>query len=287
MRRRRRVQVSKVFNNNVVLGVDERGSEHVLMGRGLGFQAHAGDAVDTERVERTFVASGTQTAERIAAFVEEIPLADIEVTEEIVRAGREALGDHVTEHVLVPLADHISFALRRAEDGSQIEYPLQWEVPYLYPAEVAFSRVALRIIEERRGVRLPDLEAIPLALHFVNAQFGAPDMSTTVRMTEVLTETLAIIRAEYAIEIDEQSLDVARFVTHLRHLFLREQQGGPRSPVTGDDLHDAVRAARPRAYACATRIGALLTERFGWDVTEDERLYLALHVSRLTAGGAA
>ncbi|HEY3438140.1 MAG TPA: PRD domain-containing protein [Actinotalea sp.] len=281
------MRIKKVFNNSVVLGVDDRGTELVLLGRGLGFQASPGDRIDESLIEKTFVPGGTTTAERLAAFVDEIPLEDIDVCEEIVRAAKVALGPHVTDHVLVPLADHVSFALRRAREGAgEIEYPLRWEVQYLYPAEVAFSREALRIIEARRGIRLPDLEAVPLALHFVNAQFGSSDLSATMRMTEVLTETLAIIRAEYGVDIDEDSVPVARFVTHLRYLFLRQAQGR-QFVETGSDLHDVVRAAKPREWACAGRISTLLAERFGWAVTTEELLYLALHVTRLTAQAAS
>lgn len=276
------MRVAKVFNNNVVLGLDEDDAETVVLGRGIGFQVRPGDEIDPERIETTFRPSAETTAERLAAFVDEIPLADIEVTEEIVRAAREALGPHVTRHLLVPLADHISFALWRAAEGVSIEYPLSWEVGSLYPAEVAVGRTALDIIELRRGVRLPDLEAVPLALHLVNAQFGTRDIGATVRMTEVLSETLSIIRSEHETEIDEDSVGVARFVTHLRYLFARERAGGAPRP-SGSELSDAVRAARPREYASALRIAALLDERFGWQVDDDEVLYLCLHVSRLTA----
>jgi beta-glucoside operon transcriptional antiterminator len=242
-----------------------------------------GDVLDESTIEKTFVAEGSDSAERIAAFVDEIAIEDIEVTEEIVRAGRIALGPHITSRVLIALADHISFALHRTREGASIEYPLRWEVSYLYPAEVAFSREALRIIERRRGIALPPLEAIPIALHFVNAQFGSPEMSTTVRMTEVLTEALAIIRDEYGIEIDEDSVTVARFVTHLRYLFLRESQGN-QPPGIAIELHHAVQAAQPREHGCARRIAALLDEHFDWQVNDDELLYLSLHVARLTVG---
>jgi beta-glucoside operon transcriptional antiterminator len=277
------VHITKVFNNNVVLAVDARGRELVLSGRGLGFKAAPGAEVDRSRVEKTFVAGGSTSAERLAAFVDEIPIEDIEVTEEILTAARDALGPHVTDALLVPLADHVSFALRRAREGvAEIEYPLRWEVQHLYPAEAAYAREALRIIERRRGVRLPELEAVPLALHLVNAQFGSPDLGTTARMTEVLRETLDVVRAEFGIDIDEASVPVARFVTHLRYLFNRQQQG-TRSPDVGALLVDAMRTTHPREHACAVRVADLLSSRFGWDVGGEEVLYLALHVARLTA----
>ncbi len=287
------MRVRKVFNNSVVLGVDDHGTELVLLGRGVGFHASPGDVVDETLVERTFVPEGAESVERLAAMVDEIPLEDITVSEEVVRAGREALGPHVTHRVLIPLADHISFALRRARDGAAIEYPLRSEVAYLYPAELAFGREALRIIERRMGVRLPEVEAVPIALHFVNAQFGSEDTSGTLAMTEVLHDILRIIRDEHGIELDEQSVDVARFVTHLRFLFVRSRQEQLAittpptvrhpGPADSDALLEAVRSAKPREYASAGRVAALLSERFDWEVNEQELLYLSLHVSRLTA----
>lgn len=275
------MRLVKVFNNNAVLGVDERGTEVVLVGRGLGFRVYPGSSIDPALVERTFVPTDAAAVDRLAALVGGIPIEDIELTERIVEVARAALGDHVTEHVILPLADHIAFALRRAAvDAPGIDYPLRWEVQTLYRAEVAVARQALAMIQDARGVRLPEEEAIPVALHFVNAQFGVGDIETTVAMTEILREIIAIVEEEYAVTISEDSVDVARFVTHLRYLFLRQRQGKAvhESPL---ELHQALRAARPREYTSAGRIGTLLAERFSWEIATDEILYLALHVSRL------
>lgn len=282
------MRVVKVFNNSVVLAEDEHGTEQVLLGRGIGFQTGRGAPIDAALVEKRFTPGPAAPAERLAAFLDEIPLADIEATEEVVAAARTALGDHVSDHVLVPLADHVSFALRRAREGApEIDYPLRWEVQHLYPAEVAFSREALGILERRTGVRLPDLEAVPLALHFVNARFGVADLNVTVQMTEVLAQALAVVREAYGVDVDETSVEVARFVTHLRYLFLRAQQGTQPEALSDDGLHAALREARPRAYECGRRIAGLLAERFGREVDPDEGVYLALHVTRLVATSPA
>lgn len=279
------MRVTKVFNNNVLLAADDAGTEVVLMGKGLGFQVRAGDAVRTADVERTFVAGGDTTPERIVALLEEIPAEDIDLTQRIVAEARDQLGPHITGHVVVPLADHISFALRRAREDVQIAYPLQWEVLHLYPREVAFARHALVLVREATGVELPALEAVPLALHFVNAQFGAGELSRTVEMTEVFGAVLGIVRSRLGVELDEESIDVARFITHLRYLFVRQQQGAPPPDMQGV-LLEAVRSQHPDAVAAAVAIQDLLRERYDWTVTGDETLYLALHVARL-AGAVA
>ena len=214
------MRVLKVFNNNVVLAVDEQDRELVLFGRGLGFKVAPGSMVDPRRVERRFVPGASASADRIAAMVDDIPADDIALAERLVELARTRLGQRISDHVLLPLADHLSFALRRAAQGvAELEYPLRWEVQYLYPAEVAVARDMLDLVAADRGVRLPEVETVPLALHLVNAQFDA-DMTATAQMTADLHRILDIIREEYGVRIDETSMEVARFVTHLRYLFL-------------------------------------------------------------------
>jgi len=265
------VHVKQVLNNSVVLGVDDSGVEVILLGPGIGFRSRPGDPVDPAAVQRTFVPEGIGSIERLAAMVEEISIEAVAASEEVMRAGRDRLGPHVTARILIPLADHIGFALRRAGEGMAIEYPLRSELSYLYPAELEFGREALDIVERRTGVRLPAVEAVPIAMHFVNAQFGSTDMRDYVRMTEALQRILQIIGEEYG----------------LRFLFVRSRQRttAPIRPVGGNPnaLLETVRATQPRQYASAVRIAALLEELFAWSVDEEETLYLSLHVARLTA----
>ncbi|HEY0186292.1 MAG TPA: PRD domain-containing protein [Cellulomonas sp.] len=310
------MRVKQVLNNSVVLGVDPNGTEVILLGPGLGYRTSPGDEVDQGAVQRTFVPDGIGSLERLAAMVEEISIDAVAASEEVMRAGRERLGPHVTARVLIPLADHIGFALRRVREGSAVEYPLRSELSYLYPAELEFGREALDIVERRTGVRLPASEAVPIAMHFVNAQYGSDDMREYVRMTEALQQILTIIDEEYGIRFDDASVEVARFITHLRFLFVRARQkpetpgsdgpagagaatatagaaGGAAAVGTvaaggeADMLLAAVRASKPRQYASAVRIGALLEELFSWSVDQDELLYLSLHVARLTGGAPA
>ncbi|WP_159501169.1 PRD domain-containing protein [Microbacterium sp. 18062] len=277
------MRVRKVLNNSVVLGVDEDGAEAVLVGAGLGYELSQGMEIDAERVERTFVPGNAHAAERLMAFAQEIPAADVELTEEIVSAAADRLGLEVTEHLFVPLADHLSFALQRARAGAaEIEYPLRWEVQQLYPVEVQFAHAMLDVVRERSGVTLPAGEVVPLALHFVNAQFGATDLTAAMQMTEVLTESLQIVGEHLGIAVDEDSLPVARLVTHLRYLFLRQQR---QSLHESSDLpfENEIRGALPTEHECALGVAELLARRWGSAITSEEIVYLTLHIGRLSA----
>ena len=105
--------------------------------------------------------------------------------------------------------------------GCGLQYPLAPEVTVLYPREVEYGRTVLEMVRERLNVELDPNEAIPLALHLVNAQFATADMSQAFRMTEVFAQVFEIIEASYERKIDPDSMSAARFVTHLRYLFVR------------------------------------------------------------------
>jgi beta-glucoside operon transcriptional antiterminator len=273
------LKIVKVFNNSVVLCRDERDREVVLFGRGLGYQKGAGSEVDEDLVEKRFVPGGATSVDRLAAYLQDLPSQDIDLAEEVLALARLEFGAAVSEQALFPLADHLSFAFRRLRDEIPMDYALHWEVASLYPREFAFAQRMVLLMRERRGVLLPDLEAVPLALHFVNSQFGAGEMSETVRITAALTAVLQTALREGGTELAEDSVDIARFVTHVRYLILRRMTG--QRPAKVDPfLGSAVRLANPRAHAVAGLMAKELSGRFGWDVGDDERFFLALHASR-------
>jgi beta-glucoside operon transcriptional antiterminator len=278
------MRVKRVFNNNVVLSIDGQGRDVVLLGRGLGFQTRPGDAIREELVERRFVPQDT-SVERLAAFAAEIPYEVIEVVEGCLDRAKEILGSNITDHLLVPLSDHVHFAIQRAKNGVKIEYPLIWEVENLYPAEVEVARILHSRLSEQLGVQLQHGEIVPLALHFVNAQLGTNDMDAAMRMTSGLAAAFEIIGEEHGIQLEEESASVARFVTHMRHLFFRKRSGGEQLSLS-TDIAAAVRDSRPHEYTTARRISQRLFELFEWNVEEEEVLYMALHITRLTAENA-
>ena len=48
------VVIKRVFNNNVAMVTSDDGSELIVIGRGLCFGRHAGDAIDEASIEKTY-----------------------------------------------------------------------------------------------------------------------------------------------------------------------------------------------------------------------------------------
>jgi len=204
----------------------------------------------------------------------------VRVAREIVDTATEHMDLRVTQTLLLPIADHLVFAVERAEAGVAFDYPLRWEVTQLYPREVAVGRLGVDIVHRRLGVQLPPEEAIPLAMHLVNAQFSSRGLSPTIEMTRRITEVLQTVESSMGMRLDRDAMSTARFVTHLRYLFARMEdqqvlEDAPRRVL------DAVVDAHPHAYRCAQEVRDVL-QGGGDMLTEDEILYLTLHLARLT-----
>ncbi len=276
------MEVLKVFNNNVVLARDDGGREVVLTGRGLGFQAKAGSPVETTRVQRTFVPDAVHDTDQLSAFLVEIPPEHLLVAAEILAMAEAALDIKFAQGMIIPLADHLSFAIKRLRQHIVVDYPLRAEVAHLYPKELRVARDAVVLARERTGVDLPLDEAIPFALHFVNAMFATDDLSRTFQMTEVFRQVFGVLESAYEREFDTEGINAARFMTHLRYFFVRVD--ADRQLVENPaSFTSTIKQSFPEAYQCAERVQSLLELRLGKPITSDEVVYLTLHVARLAS----
>jgi beta-glucoside operon transcriptional antiterminator len=261
------VKVLRVFNNNVVLARDDVGRDVILTGRGLGYQARPGRDVDPLAVQRTFVPVDGRDPDHLAELLASIPPEHIQlVGEALTEVG---LDDTVLRNpaLVVALADHISFAVRRLEHSLVIEYPLRGEVKNLYSREYGQALTLLAAVNDRLDTQLPAGEAVALALHLVNAGFSTGDLSYTYTMTAVISQLIEVIEQTFDVRLDEDSVSVGRFITQLT-----DQPG-----VIGT----AIQESYPRPAECAQRLAGILELRLGSPLTRDEISYLALHVARV------
>lgn len=280
------MQIQRVFNNNVVLALDEQGRQCVLTGRGLGFQAKPGQEVDPAKVAKTFVAEDEEATARLAAYLVDLPPEVVRLATDILAEALPALQLRPSQALVLPLADHLHFAMKRAEGGLAMDYPLAAEVIHLYPAEMEAARSAMAMVQARTGIQLPDIEAVPIALHFVNASFATDQMARIYRMTEVFGQVFDVLDTAYGVRFDRASVSAARFVTHLRYLFVRASRG---AQIVGEaeTIGAAIAAAYPRAHAVAGTLALLVGTRLQTPVTADETAYIALHVARLVSDARA
>lgn len=275
------MHILRVFNTNVVLARDAGDREVVLTGRGLGYQARPGQEVDPTKVLRTFVPEAGSSPESFAAMLATIAPEHVQVVDRVLAPVWAELRREPSSTTVLALADHLSFAIKRAQKGITGAFPLRAELAHLYPRELFWGERIVAAVNEELGIDLPRDEAVPIALHLVNAAFNSDNLALTHRMTNVLSQVLDMVEATIGQPLDRDSLNVARFITHLRYFFVRVHS---EKQLANDPLSfiDAVRTGYPDAYRCARHVREVLEIRLGQHITDDETAYLTLHVARLT-----
>lgn len=272
------MRVKRVISNNAVLTLDPDGQEMVALGRGLGHGRRPGDIIEPSRIEQVFIAGDAD--ERLTRFLADVPLEYVRVAGRIADLAHERLGLKITQALILPIADHLHFAVRRQAEGMEMHYPLGWEVRQLYPEELAVGEAALGLANATFGVELPADEAVAFAMHFVNAQFTSPGMSRAMEMTQAISKAFEVIEKSFGVTIDTHSMNAARFVTHLRYLYARVASG-KQIVDPHPTFVDAIANAHPEATACAMKLRFQFEMNLGEKLTTDEVAYLALHIARL------
>ncbi len=119
-------------------------------------------------------------------------------------------------------------------------------------------------------------------MHLVNAvQFETGDLSKTFQMTEIFTQIFEVLSSTFEREFKTDSLNAARFITHLRYFFVRAHADKQLNDQP-QRLTTTIRDAFPEAFQAALHIQSVLELRLGVQITDDELSYLTLHVARLT-----
>lgn len=275
------MQLLRVFNNNVVLA--RRGAEDVIVtGRGIGFQAHPGTEVDPAKVVKVFVPDSGRDPDHMAAMIAGIPGEYVQLVIDAMHSVdmSEALRSKLT--LVVAIADHIHGAVNR---GNAVSYPLEAEVRHLYAEDFALAQQLLTAINGGLHKPLAPDEAVAITLHLVNAGFAVGDLSGTYRMTGLIQQILAVVGSHIDTELNSEDISVARFITHLRYLFVRMAE---HQQLDSDDrqVATAISARYPDAVETAQMVANLIELRLDSALTPDEVSYLTLHIARLEEASA-
>lgn len=272
-------QFIKSLNNNIVLACDQKQNEVVLFGTGIGFSRKPGDIIEESSVHKLFF---NDSNKRFAPMIQNLSEPIISITEEMIQYGSTVLEKQIHASILIILADHIYFAIERAKNNQNIDNPLQWEIPHLYPKEYKIGTKGVELIKEKLAISLPLQEASLIALHFVNAQFERQDMNVTLKMTEIISRILDIVNYHFQINLDESSLYYSRFIVHLRYFIMRQRNSTKDTIGLNDEsLFETVKTHYNKSYICATKIAKYLFDAHTWEISKDEIIYLLLHIERI------
>lgn len=275
--------ILKKINNNVALASTDAGEEAVVFGKGVGFHEMPYELEDETVIQRVFRDVDEKSIDGFEGISDEVLL----VASDIVALADKALDCKLAGNLVISLADHLQYAVERAGDGVSIENPLSHEVAFVYPRETELGHRGVEIVLDRLGVELPESEVTSIALHLVNAEVdgmgSAQDMDLVMKSTVILERATQIIEGQLRQKLDRTSYAYVRFVAHLRFLIRRLMRGGCKETENSGLFRQAARDF-PDAYRCAAGVNEYLKRDYNWSCSDEEMLYLMMHVNRLRQG---
>ncbi|HAU3224142.1 TPA: transcriptional antiterminator BglG [Salmonella enterica subsp. houtenae] len=272
------MRITKVLNNNVLVIVDDSQREKVVMGRGIGFQKKTGDRISSESVEKEYALSSHELTGRLSELLSHIPLEVMTTCDRIISLATERLGK-LQDSIFISLTDHCQFAITRFNQNIVLANPLLWDIQRLYPKEFQLAEEALLIIEKRLGVLLPKDEVGFIAMHFVSAQMSG-NMTDVAGVTQLMREMLQLIKFQFGIDYQEESLSYQRLVTHLKFLSWRVLE---QASICDDDvaLQQAVQQNYSEAWRCAEQIAIYIGLQYQRKISSEEVMFLAINIERV------
>ncbi len=268
------MEVIKNINNNVARCLDSQGREVVVFGKGVGF-FKPGEMIPLDRINRTFY----NIKDTDFAILRNIPTKIINAAIYILDYASEQL--HVTfpSSASLAFADHLQFAIERRDQNITLEMPLVQDLNMLYAKEMQVARKCLEFLEEMIQEKLDEKEAGILALHFINDRIQIED-SSKIDTSGAIEDCSDIIERHFGVQLDRDSFNYSRFVTHLDYL-IRRLLSHEQIESKNREIFDQLCRQYPDTLACVKEIGAYLRQPFGMELSEEEMLYLMMHINRL------
>ncbi len=271
--------IKKILNNNVIVTEDEEQHEVIVMGLGIGFQKKVGLEIDESKIDKIFKIQEKETKNAID-ILESVPVEFLEISTKIISFAKTLVGKPMDDIIFVSLADHIHSSLERYKEGVVLRNALLWDIKQFYKEEYKIGLYAIDLLNEKFDVELLEDEAGFIALHFVNAQLEE-SVESTMQLTEIIQDITNIIKYNFQVEIDEDSVYYYRYINHIKSFAQRLLNN--KTYDTDEDLEilDLIKAKYSNAYACAMKVGNYIQNKFNYTISMEEMVYLTVHIQRL------
>lgn len=274
--------IEKILNNNVVVTRDKLNREMIVMGKGLAFKKAIGDCILEAEVDKKFHLTDDRLFRHFQKLAEDIPLEYIELSYEIIEYTKSTLGISLNDSIYISLTDHLYNAIKRSKSGTGLSNVLLYDIKQLFPKEYQIGLKTIDKIYKKYGFTLSENEAGFIALHLVNAQTDQSHMNNMYLFTKTIQDILNIVRYYYQTPFDEESIYFFRFVTHLRFFLSRVMnETVSQDGEIEEELIHMIQRKYQTASECVKKINSFLYDTFHYQMSNDENVYLTIHLARL------
>lgn len=272
-------RINKILNNNAI-EILENGTEIIIIGNGVGFNHKVNDYITMKENYKLYTLQNNLLKIQFKALLNEIPFKCIELTQEIIDMAKTDLNRNFNQGLLVSLSDHINFVFKNYLKGYGSYSLVSEEIKRFYHEEYEVGLKALDLINRYYQINLNKKEASAIAFHLINAEFNN-NVSKTTSILKSIDDILNIIEANFGLELPEDSLYYSRLVIHLKFFMQRVIKGESDDENFEKLIISAKSDINKKIGITLDSIERYLNEEFDYVLSEAERFYLLVHISRI------
>ena len=269
-------RIIKVLNNNGILVYDnDTGREMILLGNGVGFGKRPAQQIGSLPGAKVYTLVNRQEQHSVLQVVNGIRPEFIEAAGRIIDEA-EKMFRNVSRDILLPMADHIALAAKRAEEDRQIPNPFTPDIRVLFEKEYATALKGREIIRELTGCEISEDEVGFITLH-IHAGLSDEQVSEALETARIIDEGISIIEEAFGQEFEEDSLAYTRLMSHLYYMVARTRKGESAKA----DFNDFIFANYPYTGKVAEEVCSYMSRQLKKNVAREEIGFLAIHIQRV------
>ncbi len=269
-------RVVKVLNHNSIIVLDpEEQKRFLVLYRGIGFHKKTSERIEVP--EESVIYSLERTLDRgdAMSIVNHVEPECLEIAGAVLAEAEKTFGK-VDRNIVFPMADHLSFAVRRMREGEEIRNPLKEDIRLLFHAEYKVSELAVSLVREKCGVQLTDDEVGFLALH-VHSSIENENVSQALQTAQIVRSCISFIEQKTGQTIEVTSLGYNRMMNHIRYMVTRLETG----EEIKMNLNDYMLVKYPEVYHLSEEVCNQISRIMKKEYHDSEIGYLAMHIARV------
>ena len=271
-------RVTKALNHNAVLAIKEKGSrEYLLLEKGIGFGRKVSEYIEPTEDCRVYSLANDSETGSARNLLESSEPKYLEIANTILDEAEKEFGK-VDRSILFPLADHITFAVKRIQNGEQISNPLNQDIQVLFYKEYKIASKVKELLAEADHITVSEDEIGYIALH-VHSSICDEKVSGAMQIAAAVRECISLIEADVGKSIDVQTISYNRMMNHIKYMAARALNGEELKL----DMNEYMEQKFPNSFRIAATVCSHLGRHLEVILPDIEIGYLAMHIERVYA----
>ena len=254
-------QVLKILNNNTILA-KEGNNEIIILAKGIGFGKKVNDHFEIPpQAKKYMMQKNYQAKDKLKKVIDYINPVYLEIAAEIIKEATNKF-QKVNHDILIPLADHIHFTIKRMDENIMPSNPFTYDIRLLFPDEYEVALKSKEIIKSFINKEINNDEVSFITLH-IHSAISSNKVGESMEAARIVHESIIKLQTD--------------LMNHIKFLIIRLNT----NEQLQMDISEFTKNKFPFAYEQAIRMCDNLSKVLHKELPESEVGYLALHLERI------